>query len=345
MSPRSRSHSNHQPQQESSLMNPERAALVEKLKKDYPTVTKDMLGDMLNACFDSEREVREQLKDLGFAQESHRSRETTPKQEATPQAPAKREPTEAEKKRAFEQMKNEFSTIDVDIVRIALDTCNYDLKESRVLIKTFAEREASSQNTGASSSASSSRATSSSPARPVAPVSLEPAGLTDEDSLWPHVSSSHQPSPSRGHQQSSSRGRQSSSTQGRQPKPSPQTRQSQPQQSRAKQVTRQKAVSTTTVTSQPQQVLSQTQRARGPDSSLKKGPDSSLLSCEYITANGPDLSLRRGPDKWLLSSAYVQANGSDPSLFVGAVGGSGPDTSLPCGAQSSLRDTVGLPGV
>ncbi|CAL1546495.1 unnamed protein product [Lymnaea stagnalis] len=52
---------------ESSFTNKVNTASVEKLRAEFPNVTKELVGDILMICHNNEREAREQLQDLGFS--------------------------------------------------------------------------------------------------------------------------------------------------------------------------------------------------------------------------------------------------------------------------------------
>ncbi|GFR77138.1 serine/arginine repetitive matrix protein 1-like isoform X1 [Elysia marginata] len=354
-------------QGESSLTNL-RAVMLKKLQTEFPAATKELIEDMLTSCQNDEARTRQQLKNLGFGvkpvsdmgrsslspsasargasptrrtsrgasparHEQQQPKSTTP----TP----KREVSEAEKTRIVDQLKREYPNCDPNVVEIASTTCEFDLEQSRELIKAFQKRETEEdRNRGSRGGASSHITTNSVSSQRTQPSqqSLLPAGLSDETSRPVQTGTSHQHRTGHSRGSTSHAGHAGGATRGARGDGAGGG--SQPQQARAQQVTRprhKKTRQTAVVTSQPsvhRPVTESSNRTAtvGPNHELRRGPDSSLLMSDYIHAQGPNKDLRHGPDE---------------SRIAGPQGCSGPDVTLICGPQhgplNQQRDRVVTP--
>ncbi|XP_055897921.1 uncharacterized protein LOC106074649 isoform X1 [Biomphalaria glabrata] len=124
------------------------------------------------------------------------------KKKQTPQPTAAKEISEAEKTRAFNQIKTEFPDTDVDVIRIALNHCNYNLEETALLVSAWEKKKGDEDHRNKAVGEATRNNTSSSTAHVFVPptASLEPAGLDDAaankpQSLPPAHVNPHRPGP------------------------------------------------------------------------------------------------------------------------------------------------------
>ncbi|CAG5119637.1 unnamed protein product, partial [Candidula unifasciata] len=193
---------------ESSLTNEVDTALVNKLNAEFPNATKELITDMLVLCHNSERQTREQLKDLGFfvnnstsASNNHASpqkkssigtvstgkptdRHPLAATAAAPTSPAKKEISDVEKRKLLAQTKELFPKLDQNVLLIALNECHFNLQEVKAVLSAWEKSYGTTDQARGATADSGKSSVSSSvlSVRSFSPPagSLEPRGL-DED--------------------------------------------------------------------------------------------------------------------------------------------------------------------
>ncbi|XP_076455052.1 uncharacterized protein LOC143289793 isoform X2 [Babylonia areolata] len=209
--------------------------VLARLNQRFPEAH-PIIKDILRGCGHDEDEAARQLMELGFTSKGsaptqrpsshaspahgkgrpsssaspHRSSSsTTPKKSASParqpQQPAKPQLSDGEKRRRVNKLHEEFKVLELEVIKMALESCQYDEGRARTTLSHVASQwqsKSSQERSGAGSSASSSgveRRPSPRPTSPVAmgaPASLEPVALSQD-----------RPSPTRKTTASSSTGR------------------------------------------------------------------------------------------------------------------------------------------
>uniref|UniRef100_A0A2C9LB66 WW domain-containing protein n=1 Tax=Biomphalaria glabrata TaxID=6526 RepID=A0A2C9LB66_BIOGL len=290
------------------------------------------------------------------------------KKKQTPQPTAAKEISEAEKTRAFNQIKTEFPDTDVDVIRIALNHCNYNLEETALLVSAWEKKKGDEDHRNKAVGEASRNNTSSSTAHVFVPptASLEPAGLDDAaankpQSLPPAQVNPHRPGPrpvvksvagessvieshagngkaNSAHPNSSSSlligASDANSVIGSSHHHAQHVTRGHSTTPTAGNSAGKAATQSKVIVSQPTAVTPQASHAE------RQIATSSLRSGN----KGPNSDLRKGPDSTLLTSDYTHVNGPNVSLrsgpdksrLLGPKGAHGPDMSLRCGPNSSL---------
>ncbi|KAL8626018.1 hypothetical protein ACOMHN_012610 [Nucella lapillus] len=214
----------HTQREETTFMDQREAEIgetLQRLRARFPEAS-PIIKDILRTCEYDEDEAANQLMELGFnshqnpprssshaspARSSsgkrstttspHRSTATTPKKSVSParhQSPAKPQMSEDEKKRRHTKLCEEFSKLEAEVVKMALEACQYDENKTRITLSRVTNQftvEPSRETRGASGSASASASRghppssqrTTSPVPMGEPASLEPVALSQDRPL------------------------------------------------------------------------------------------------------------------------------------------------------------------